>query len=216
MLSCAPCYNRRFRAFMKYCSECGETITRQWVAKDNRERFVCMFCRITHYQNPRILVNCVVCWGEKVLMCRPALEPAKGQWITPSGFLECGETLEEGAARETFEETGVVIDPSRLELCSIMNMTVIDQVAITFRADVTSQPHISPGPESMEVAFMSEQEIPERQFAWRDAMGTEPKQFFEELRSREFSIRLIRIASQAGRGFESRGYKIKSGIAENN
>jgi ADP-ribose pyrophosphatase YjhB (NUDIX family) len=200
---------------MKYCSECGVPITRQWVADEGRERYVCAACGVTHYQNPRVLVSCIVCWRDKVLMCRRSQEPARGQWIIPSGFLECGESLEEGAARETFEEAGVIVDPSRLELCSIMNMTVIEQVAITFRTAVDAKPDVFPGPECFEVAFMSEEEIPASQFAWREAMGSEPRQFFDELRSGDFSIRLISIASKHGAAFKSRRYKIGSPIGEN-
>ena len=132
---------------MKYCSECGVPITLQWVASDRRARYVCASCGLTHYKNPRVLVSCVVCWGDKVLMCRRAQQPALGKWMVPSGFLECGETLEEGAARETLEETGVALDPTQLQLCSIMNMTIVDQVAITFRTVLTSEPLTRPGAE---------------------------------------------------------------------
>ena len=69
-------------------------------------------------------------------MCRRAEEPAVGQWAVPTGYLEMGETLEEGAARETREETGVVVDPARLELCSVINMTSIRQVGIIFRIEL--------------------------------------------------------------------------------
>jgi ADP-ribose pyrophosphatase YjhB (NUDIX family) len=143
-------------------------------------------------------------------MCRRAQEPALGQWTIPSGFLECGETLEEGAARETMEETGVAIDPAQLQLCSIMNVTVVDQVIIKFRTHVTTKPRTVPGAECLEVAFLSEEDIPAPQFAWREALDSEPRQFFDELKSGEFSIRLITIASKEGRGFKSRRYRVKS------
>jgi len=69
-------------------------------------------------------------------MCRRSQEPAIGQWVLPSGFLECGETLEQGAARETFEETGVSLDPNQLDLASIINITAIDQVIQLSSQDV--------------------------------------------------------------------------------
>jgi ADP-ribose pyrophosphatase YjhB (NUDIX family) len=147
-------------------------------------------------------------------MCRRSQEPALGQWIIPSGFLECGETLEEGAARETLEETGVVIDPARLELSSVMNMTIVDQVAITFRTEVDTRPELVPGAECLEVAFMTEHDIPPAEFAWREAMGTLPPRVFGELRSREYSIRLVSIATAHGAGFKSRRYKIQSTAGE--
>jgi ADP-ribose pyrophosphatase YjhB (NUDIX family) len=198
---------------MKYCGECGRPVTRQWVEHEARERCVCSSCGITHYQNPRILVGCLVCWRDKILLCRRAQQPAQGQWVIPSGYLECGETLEQGAARETFEEAGVAIDPAELELCSILNMPDVEQVWIVFRAQCTTKPETRPGVECLEVAFMAEGEIPTEQLAWRRALGDEPRQLFSELRSAEFSIRLISIASKGTR-FKSRQYNITSTIRE--
>src|ERR1700692_4622421 len=106
---------------MKYCSECGAAVARQWIHQDGRERYVCLSCDRVHCQNPRVIVSCVVAVGQRILMCRRSQEPARGQWVLPSGFLECGETLEQGAARETFEETGVSLDPNQLDLASIIN-----------------------------------------------------------------------------------------------
>ena len=197
---------------MKFCSECGLSITRQRIHDEGRERCVCLSCGTIHYQNPRIVVGCIVYWSNRILMCRRAQAPALGQWNIPSGFLECGETLEEGAARETFEETGVIIDPNRVELSSIMNITAIDQISITFRIELGVEPHLTPGSECLEVAFKSEDEIPEQELAWREALGSgsAPRRFFNELRSRHFSIKLITSGSNQGLGFKSRVYEIKS------
>jgi ADP-ribose pyrophosphatase YjhB (NUDIX family) len=143
-------------------------------------------------------------------MCRRAQEPARGQWAIPAGFLEVGETLEEGAVRETFEETGVVVNPDLADLCLVVNMTAIEQVAIVFRAEFKTRPAARPGPECLEVAFMSEEEIPPELFAWSKSMGIGPREFFSELRSRDFSIHLANIGSSLGVGFKLRQYKIKS------
>ena len=195
---------------MKFCSECGLAIAPRWICQDKRERYFCPSCGTTHYQNPRIIVSCVVCWGDKVLLCRRSQDPARGQWNVPAGFLECGETLEEGAARETLEETGVIVDPRNLELHSVMNMTALEQVTIQFRVALTSKPEVRCGPECLDVAFMSQDEIPFDQVAWRASMGDRPQRFFDEMRSGRFSIQLISIASAEGHGFRSREYTIRS------
>ena len=114
-------------------------------------------------------------------MCRRSQEPARGQWVLPSGFLECGETLEQGAARETFEETGVSVDPSRLELSGIINITAIDQIVVAVRADLLTLPVLRPGAECLDAAFLSEHEVPEGDFAWRRLLGSVPGKFFDEL-----------------------------------
>jgi ADP-ribose pyrophosphatase YjhB (NUDIX family) len=152
----------------------------------------------------------MVFWRGTILMCRRSQEPARGQWTVPSGFLECGETLEEGAVRETFEETGVLIDPVSIDLCSIMNMTAIQQVSVSFRTELTARPVIRPGPECLEVAFMTEKEIAAEQIAWRMSTGGGPQRLFKELRSGHFTIQLATIGSNQGIGFRSREYVVAS------
>jgi ADP-ribose pyrophosphatase YjhB (NUDIX family) len=194
---------------MNYCSECGAAAAPRWIDKDGRERYVCSSCGMVHYQNPRMIVSCIVAVGEKILMCRRAQEPAKGRWAPPAGFLECGETLQQGAARETFEETGVRIDPNSLDLTAIINLTSIEQVVVAFRVDLPAPPVLRPGPECLEAAFLSEGEVPEGDFAWRGLLGPVPGQFFAELRSRDFSLNLITVGPSPGVGFSARNYKIR-------
>jgi ADP-ribose pyrophosphatase YjhB (NUDIX family) len=195
---------------MKFCGFCGgETAPRQ-NEQDKRYRLVCGRCGAVHYQNPQIIVCCAVCLGDKVLMCRRALEPGLGLWAVPSGFLEVGESLEQGAVRETFEETGFVVNPESLDLCSVVNMTSIEQVAIMFRVILDAMPILTPGPECVEVAFMAAHEIPPDQFAWRSTMGDGPERFYRELRTGAFTIQLISLGAKDGAGFRSREYKIAS------
>jgi 8-oxo-dGTP pyrophosphatase MutT (NUDIX family) len=112
---------------VRFCSECGHAIVHKWLVQEGRHRCVCGSCGVVHYENPRVIVGCIVCWLDKVLLCRRAENPARGQWIVPSGYLEHGETLEQGAARETFEEAGLILDPDQLDLYSVMNMTATGQ-----------------------------------------------------------------------------------------
>jgi ADP-ribose pyrophosphatase YjhB (NUDIX family) len=200
---------------VKHCGSCGARLIRQQVAAGERERLVCAACNAVHYQNPRIIVGCVVCWQDSILLCRRAQEPALGQWIIPSGFLECGETLEEGAARETLEETGVSIDPASLDLYTVANMTTIEQVAISFRVVLTNKPEIRPGPECLEAAFITETDIPSTSIAWRCAMQDRPQRLFHELRSGTFTIQLVAVGSGQGVGFRSREYIIQSVVNTN-
>jgi len=200
---------------MRYCSECGSAVSRQLVAAEARERYACAVCGTIHYQNPRIIVCCIVHWCDKILMCRRAQEPALGQWTLPSGYLECGETLEEGAARETFEETGIVADPADLELYAISNMTAIEQIAVTFRLQIDAEPNLRAGAECREVAFLTEEQTHQNEIAWRESFGDGPRKFFQELRSRNFTIQLSTLASKDGDHFRSREYPIASASIRN-
>ena len=195
---------------MKFCGTCGGEVMQARDEQDGHSRLVCGRCGTIHYQNPRIIVCCAACLGDKVLMCRRALEPGRGLWAVPSGFLEVGESLEQGAVRETWEETGLVVDPEHLQLCSIVNMTSIEQVAIMFRVHLDAMPILTPGLECLDVAFLAANEIPADQFAWRSTMGDGPERFYRELQSGNFTIQLISLGASDGTGFRSREYRIES------
>lgn len=143
-------------------------------------------------------------------MCRRAVEPALGLWALPSGYLECGEALEEGVARETLEETGVDISPGDFQLYSVINMTQIEQVCIAFRAQLDEIPAIVAGPECLEVAFFAHSEIPLDAVAWRGTLGGSQSTFYSELGSGQFAIHLSTLGSEEGRGFKTRRYHLVS------
>ncbi len=153
---------------------------------------------------------CSVSWAGKVLLCRRAQEPAKGKWNVPTGFLECGEALEEGAARETLEETGVVVDPLALELHGVLNMLELNQVHVGFRVEILEKPVLRPGPESLEAAFFSEDEMPPEELAWQNCLGTAAPRWFHENRSHNYSISLSTLSPSRSLDFRSREYLIKS------
>ncbi len=125
---------------------------------DNRPRLVCQDCGFIHYVNPKVVVGSVVFSGDRILLCRRSIDPRKGYWTLPSGFMEDGETTEEGAKREAFEETG-----GRLELDSMLavySIPHISQVQIIYRARLLNPSEIGPRPESEEVALFLWDDIP--------------------------------------------------------
>ncbi len=129
---------------------------------DDRLRQVCDRCGFVDYVNPKIVAGSVVTAGEKLLLCRRAIEPRKGFWTLPAGFLEEGESVEDGARREALEEANAVIGIDRL--LAVYSVPRISQVQIMYRARLVSD--ISPGPESLEVALFAWQDIPWRELAF--------------------------------------------------
>ena len=95
---------------IKHCRACGNPVGYQVPDDDNRERAVCPACGLIHYENPLNVVGTVPVWGEQVLLCKRAIEPRHGFWTLPAGFMELGETVEDGARRETVEEAGANIE----------------------------------------------------------------------------------------------------------
>lgn len=133
---------------------------------DNRERSICADCGYVAYENPKVVVGSVVVSGDRVLMCRRAIQPRQGFWTLPAGYMELGETLEEGAAREALEEAeaSIAIDG----ILGIFNIARIGQILVIFRARFADAdaPVFAAGPESLEVRLFSWDEIPRDEIAF--------------------------------------------------
>jgi ADP-ribose pyrophosphatase YjhB (NUDIX family) len=124
---------------------------------DNRPRLVCPDCGYIAYSNPKIVVGAVCTWGERVLLCRRAIAPAKGLWTIPAGFMELGETSAEGAVREVWEEACARV---RVEaLVGIYEIPHISQVNIIYHAPMIG-PECAAGDESEDVALFAWADIP--------------------------------------------------------
>lgn len=124
---------------------------------DSFKRHVCKDCGWIHYENPRIIVGSVVTYEEEFILCRRAINPRKGYWTLPAGFMEKQETSSAGAAREAYEEANMRIRIR--DLLAIYDVPHISQVQIMYRA-VLDKPEFSPGDESLEVALFKWDDIP--------------------------------------------------------
>ena len=134
---------------MKFCSHCGSDALEQRIPEgDTLERCVCANCGAIHYQNPKTVVGCLPEWDGRVLLCKRAIEPRRGLWTLPAGFLENGETIEAGALRETAEEARATVDIGALY--TVISLPDINQVYMMFRARLLDL-DFGPGPESLEV-----------------------------------------------------------------
>jgi ADP-ribose pyrophosphatase YjhB (NUDIX family) len=142
---------------MNYCSECGSAVALRVPDGDNRQRHVCAECGAVHYQNPKMVVGCIPEWGDRILLCRRAIEPRYGLWTLPAGFMENGETAQQGAARETLEEASARVAVGALY--SLFNLPHINQVYMLFRSRLLDR-DFGPGAESLEVRLFSEEQVP--------------------------------------------------------
>ena len=135
---------------------------------DNRERLVCGRCEFIHYQNPKVVAGAVCTWrddkGEdKILLAKRAIEPRKGFWTLPAGYMELGETTEQAARREALEEACATIEIDRL--LAMYSVARIGQVQIMYRARLVTA-DIACGIESEEVALVDWADIPWDQLAF--------------------------------------------------
>ncbi|MEA5444709.1 NUDIX hydrolase [Gammaproteobacteria bacterium AB-CW1] len=148
---------------MNFCSECAQPISVQVPEGDSLPRYVCEQCGTIHYRNPLLVVGCVPTWGDRILLCRRAIEPRLGYWTVPAGFLENDETTREGAARETREEAC-----AEVEIGSAVSMTHVvhvNQVHLMYRARLVNERYAA-GSESLEVALFRREDIPWEELAF--------------------------------------------------
>ena len=172
---------------MKFCSQCGSEVSIKIPEGDNRHRHVCNNCNFIHYQNPRIICGCLPTWEGKVLLCKRAIEPRLGFWTLPAGFMENGETVQEGAARETLEEADAKVNLG--ELYTVFNLPAINQVYMFFLGEVVDG-KFGVGEESLDSNLYEESEIPWDELAFPTISQT-LKHYFEDRKKNEFPVRVI-------------------------
>ena len=124
---------------------------------DDRQRLVCESCGFIDYENPKIVVGSVATWGDRILMCRRAIEPRKGYWTLPAGFLELHESAAEGALREAWEEARAKLEIQ--QLLGVYSIPRISQIQLIYLSRLTS-PEVSAGEETAEVALFLWEQIP--------------------------------------------------------
>jgi len=155
---------------MNYCSNCGSSDLEFRIPDgDNRKRFVCPNCHTIHYSNPRIVAGILPVWEEQILLCRRAIEPRLGYWNVPSGYLENGESVEEGARRELWEEA--IARVGDLSMASLYSIPHINQVYIHFIGKLR-EPDFNCGDETSEARLFSESDIPWAEIAFSSSTFT--------------------------------------------
>ena len=148
---------------IKFCNFCGSGVTHRVPEGDSLPRAVCDACGLIQYQNPKLVVGCVPVHGDRILMCKRAIEPRYGLWTLPAGFMENNESAAEGAAREAMEEANARVEIE--DLYTVYSIPSISQVYLMFRARLLDL-DVSPGIESLEVKLVTEAEIPWDQLAF--------------------------------------------------
>jgi len=159
------------RSPIQFCRHCGAAVTYRIPDDgDTRERAVCPRCHTIHYENPLNVVGTIPVMDDgRVLLCRRNIEPRKGLWTLPAGFMELGETTAQGAQRETDEEAGADIELGAL--FTLISVPRVGQVHLFYRARLRAE-QCHPGPETQEVQLFAEQDIPWEELAFRTVRET--------------------------------------------
>ena len=163
---------------IRFCNSCGAPVTHRVPDGDTLPRALCDACGHIQYENPKIVVGSLPVAGERILLCRRAIEPRYGLWTLPAGFMENGETAAQGAAREALEEANARVDVG--DLYTLYSVAHISQVHMMFRATLLDE-NVSPGIESLEVKLVTAEEIPWDELAFestREALRDYVRRFF--------------------------------------
>ena len=185
-----------FRTPIKFCKNCGRAVVYRLPDDgDTKQRAVCPACNTVHYENPLNVVGTVPVWEDtdskafKVLLCKRNIEPRKGKWTLPAGFMELEETTAEGAARETREEAGAQFEMQ--SLFTVLSVPRVGQVHLFYRAKLTSD-QFDPGYETQEAKLFTEAEIPWDEIAFRTVKVT-LEHFFKDKSLGTFNVHEIDI-----------------------
>jgi ADP-ribose pyrophosphatase YjhB (NUDIX family) len=178
---------------MKFCSNCATPVIRKTPVGDTKDRWVCDACTIVHYQNPKMVVGCVPERDGKILLCKRAIEPRHGFWTVPAGFMELGETIAQGAARETLEEACAEVRIGHL--FASVDVVEAGQVHLFFTAALMSD--FAAGDESLDVQMFAKDEIPWDEIAFRS--GTFALKKYLEDAGENNGVHLHEISFRKGR-----------------
>jgi len=143
---------------LRHCSRCGTELAFGSVAGEDRDRLACANCGFVAYVNPRLVVTTIpVTEAGEVVLIRRGIEPGRGSWAQPGGFLEIDETVTEAAVRETLEETGLVVEPG--EIIGLYSRLEAAVVVLAFEAQITGGV-MAPTPEALDVRAYAPEAIP--------------------------------------------------------
>lgn len=170
---------------MKFCSNCGASVVLRIPDGDNRPRYVCTSCQAVHYQNPKVVAGSIPEWHGQILLCRRAIEPRYGLWTLPAGFMENGETTEQAAVRETWEEACARIEI--INLYSIFSIPHISQVYMLYRSSLIDGDY-NPGSESLECRLFDANSLPWDHLAFPVVKETLKRYFDDQRKQTSFPL----------------------------
>jgi ADP-ribose pyrophosphatase YjhB (NUDIX family) len=169
-------------SLLRYCAACGGDLREGVPQGDYVRRSFCGTCGYVHYVNPRVVVGCIPEDNDgRVLMCRRAIEPRRGLWTFPCGFLECGESGAQGARREALEEARANVEI--LDLLCLIDIPSISEVHLIYRARLLTVNHV-PTVESDDIVLMRESEIPWGRLAFSSIEASLRRYFADRARAR--------------------------------
>ena len=178
----------------KFCSRCGGALQMVSLTGDDVVRPWCEVCACAQYQNPTIMVAVFLYCGAKLFWTQRGIEPAKGGWAVPAGYMECGESLQEAAARELFEETSIKVRPEKLIPMSISSVLAVDQVYMVFRTSCDTEIESDITAETSDWGWYSRAQAPWQSMAHPGSKGL-VEEVYTAIESGKFFMRIGQMSA---------------------
>jgi len=158
------------KAKVRFCYRCGGSLAEKFLPEEGKSRPACSQCGLVIYLDPKVATGTIPQKDGKVVLLKRAIEPAKGRWTFPGGYMDRGEVVSEAAIRETKEE--VHLDVKITSLLNVYSYPGVEVIVVVYLAEIVGG-ELEPGPEAQEVKFFSPEEIPWEELAFqstRDAL----------------------------------------------
>ena len=146
-----------------HCTDCGYQTSLVKITGDKIKRDVCGSCGFINYKNPKIIVGSLPVLGDEILLCKRSINPSIGKWTIPSGYMEMGESLEDGARREAMEEANLKFLITKLY--GTYSIPEIGQVLFVYLVTISNN-DFEAKEETLEVKLFHINEIPWNQIAF--------------------------------------------------
>ncbi|XP_028066783.1 nudix hydrolase 23, chloroplastic [Camellia sinensis] len=154
---------------INFCQLCGGPTKHEIPDGEEKMRPICTLCGRIAYENPKMVVGCLIEHDNKILLCKRKIQPSYGLWTLPAGYMELGESAAEGAIRETWEEANAEVEV--MSPFAQLDIPLIGQTYVIFLAKL-KRPHFSPGPESSDCRLFSLDDIPFDSLAFSSMLVT--------------------------------------------
>ncbi|XP_047970372.1 nudix hydrolase 23, chloroplastic-like isoform X2 [Salvia hispanica] len=158
-----------FTRKINFCQLCGGPTKHEVPDGEEKTRAICTRCGKIAYENPKMVVGCLIEHENKILLCKRNIQPSHGLWTLPAGYMEIGESASEGAIRETWEEANAQVEI--LSPFVQLDIPLIGQTYVIFLAKL-KRPHFAPGPESSECKLFALEDIPFDSLAFSSMLVT--------------------------------------------
>jgi 8-oxo-dGTP diphosphatase len=166
----------------RYCLKCGGDLELRTLNTGEPARLTCVRCGFVFYLNPKVAASAIFCLDNGIVLVRRDIEPSRGKWSFPGGFVDLGETAAAAAVRETLEETGLRVTPTGI--LDVYSSTGNDVLVVVYAADLVGG-EAQAGAECSDVSCFPPESLPWDELAFEStqaALRDYVRRFFPRVR----------------------------------